>query len=41
MADADDGVAAVKVEVVLPFVVDDVAALTFDNVDVKQGINIE
>jgi hypothetical protein len=41
MADADDSMAAVEVEVVLPFVVDDVAALTFDNVNVKQRINIE
>ena len=41
MADADDCMAAVEVEVVLPFVVDDVATLTFDNVNVKQGINIE
>ena len=40
VADADDGMAAVEVEVLLPLVVPDVAAPALDDVDVKERINV-
>ncbi len=41
MADADDRMAAVEVEVFLPLVVPYPCTFAFDNIDVKQGINVE
>ena len=41
MAYADDGVAAVKVQVFLPLVVPDGAALALDDVDVEERINVK
>ena len=41
MTDADDGMAAVKVEVFLSLVVPNVTALTFYYVDIEKRIYVE
>ena len=41
MSDGDDGMTAVEVQIFLPLVVPYVATLSFHNVYVEQGINIE
>ena len=41
VADADDGMAAIEVEVLLPPVVPDPAALALDDVHVEERINVE
>ena len=41
VADADDSVAAVQVEILLALVVPHLASLALDNVDIEEGINVE
>ena len=41
VADADDGVSAIEVEILLPFIVPHLASLTFHDVDIEEGINVE
>jgi hypothetical protein len=41
MADGDDGVSAIKVEILLAFIVPHVAALALDDVHVEERIYIE
>ena len=41
MTDTDDGMTAIKVQLLLTFVVPHLTALSFDNIDVKKGVNIE
>jgi hypothetical protein len=40
VADADDGMSAIEIEVLLPFVVVDVAALAFNDINVEKRINV-